>query len=294
MKICIIGGSGVIGSKFVKKFSENYNVHHTYFQNKIKTLKKGDKLDITNKKSTIDYIKKLKPNIVIHCAALANVDLCEEDKKLADKINVEGCKNIVESCKMTDSKLIFISTSFVFDGKKKEYFEKDKTSPSTYYGYTKVKGEEIIKKSGLSYLILRIDQPYCWIEDNQRMNSVLRVIETLKRKEILYEIEDWYNTPTYVPDLVFATLKLIKNNSNGIFHVVGSDFINRYDWSMYVAKKFKLDQTKIKSINSKKLDLTVKRPNINLKNLKISKEIKFKMNGIKEGVTLMKKEISNS
>lgn len=290
MKICVIGGSGVIGSKFVEGFSNDNDVYYTYFQNIIENCDNHKRLDITDKESTINYIKNLKPDIVIQSAALANVDLCETNKKLADMINIDGCKNIIEGCKITNSKIVFISTSFVFDGKKNEYFENDKTSPSTHYGVTKLRGEEIVKDSGLPYLILRTDQPYCWIKKGQRINSVLRVLSTLQEGKILYEVEDWFNTPTYVPELVSITVKLIKNNLNGIFHVVSSDFISRYEWSIRTSRIFGLDETKIKPINSEKLNLPVKRPNVNLKNWKISEKLNIKMKGIDEGIGEMKKQ----
>ena len=99
------------------------------------------------------------------------------------------------------------------------------------------------------------------------------------------------NGHTYVPDIVLATLELIKNNSKGIFHLVGPDFINRYKWSLEVAKICNLDETKINPINSKKLRLSAKRTSVNLKNSKITKEIGLKMRGITEGLISMQSEI---
>ena len=105
------------------------------------------------------------------------------------------------------------------------------------------------------------------------------------------EIKNWYNTPTYVPDLVLIISKLIKNCSEGIFHVVGPDYINRYFWSLEVAKIFNLDETKIYPIKSEKLQLHAKRTNVNLKNTKILKETGLKIKGVKEGAIAMKNEL---
>ena len=291
MKICIIGGSGVIGSKMLQFFSKNgHEVIATYNTHKILNFSKCCQLDITNLDPTINFLEKNNPEIIIHSSAITNIDLCETNKELANSVNIKGTKNIIEGCKKIKGKLIYLSTSYVFDGKKDEYFEDEEPTSSTYYGFTKLKGENAVKNSGLAHLILRTDQPYCWTEKGQHTNSVLRVIETLRAGKVLNEIEDWYNTPTYVPDLVLATSELIKNNSEGIFHLVGSDFINRYRWSIEVAKIFGLDEAKIKPINSKKLALSVKRSNVNLKNIKIKKEIDLKMKGIIEGVISMKNE----
>jgi dTDP-4-dehydrorhamnose reductase len=294
MKICIIGGSGVIGSKLVQGLiKDGHEIYFTFFQNKMSYPENGIKLDITDVESTKKFLSDLNPDIVIHTTALSNVDLCETNKILANKINIEGTKNIVEGCKITNSKLVYVSTSFVFDGKKQEYFEDDKPCPATYYGYTKLKGEELVKNSDVSYLILRIDQPYCWIESWQHTNSVLRVLKTLRSGKKLEEVVDWYNTPTYVPDFVNATSILLSKNLEGIFHIVGSNYLNRYDWALITAKKFHLNVDLIKSINSIKLELTVKRVNVNLKNQKLFKKTGIKMKGVKEGGIEMFREECN-
>lgn len=291
MKICIIGGSGVIGSKLVQWFiKNNADVYFTYYHNKIFQLKNGIKLDITDKSSIQLFLNKLNPDVVIHTAALANVDLCETDKFLADRINIEGTKNVIDGCKISNCKLVYVSTSFVFDGAKKEYFEDDETCPTTYYGHTKLEGEKLVMNSDLPYLILRTDQPYCWIESGQHTNSVLRVIETLQSEKVLREITNWYNNPTYVPDFVYAVSNLLLNKLTGIFHIVGPDFVDRYNWSLISAKIFDLNTDLIEPINSDKLELPAKRVNVNLNNQKLLDTTGVKMKGIKEGLLSMLKE----
>ena len=141
MKILVIGGSGPIGYNIVKYFSrKNQEVHFTYFKNRI-INKNSYELNITDKKKTINFIKKINPEILIHCTALAGVDLAESNHQLADSITVGGTKNIVEGCKLIKSKCIYISSSFVYSNNKKINFEDDKPLPSTYYVKTKLKSE---------------------------------------------------------------------------------------------------------------------------------------------------------
>lgn len=289
MKILVIGGSGVIGLKFVNFFLKNgEDVSFTYNKNKI-SLSNSFHLDITEKEYTLDIIKEVNPEVIIHATAVTNVDLCETNHDLATSVNVDGTSNIVEGAKITNSKIIYLSTPFVFDGKKSGYTEEDKTSPSTFYGLTKFEGEQIVIKSEIPYLILRTDQPYCWIEEWQHINSVLRVIQTLKAGKILREVQNWKNNPTYVPDLVRATYELLIKNASGIFHLVGSDFINRYDWSLKVAQEFDLDKKLIIPINSDELNLATKRVNVKLYNKKLHQKTGIQMLGIKEGLHEMKK-----
>ena len=227
MKIIIIGGSGFIGWKLKRKLELENEVIWTYFKNK-SNEKNGIYLDITDRKKVIEKITKINPDIVIHTSAITNMDSCELNEKLAEQVNFLGTQNVVEGCKIIKSKIIFISTSAVFDGSKKQYFENDMTSPVNIYGKTKSKGEKVILNSDLQYLILRIDQPYDWKEKWQHTNSVLRVIDKLSKNEKFHELIDWYNCPTYMPNIVDAVDKLISNNKNGIYHLVGSDFLNRY------------------------------------------------------------------
>jgi len=289
MKYLIIGGTGVIGYKLLQNILKKDDIVEFTFMNNKQIIKNGHELDIQDKNKTISLIKKIAPDIVINCSALTNVDLCETQKERAESINISGTENIVEGCKEANSKIVFISTSFVFDGKQR-YSENDMTSPSTFYGYTKLRGEEIVKEANLPFLIIRTDQPYCWVEQWQHTNSVIRVIESLKKNKIFNEVDDWYNVPTYVPNFVDAVMKLIQLKKEGIFHVCGSDFLNRYEWAKITAKIFHLDSNLIKSINSSSLNLPAKRINGNLSNDKLFNETGIRMVGVKEGLIEMSKK----
>tara|TARA_B100002049_G_scaffold185375_1_gene142349 strand:+ start:185 stop:1060 length:876 start_codon:yes stop_codon:yes gene_type:complete len=287
MKIFIVGGSGVIGSYFVKSFAkENSDITYTYYKNKV-SYTKGINLDVQDRDDTLKTLKKFQPDLIIIANALTGVDFCEANPSLAESINVKGTKNIVDGCKSVNSKLVFISTSAVFNGTKSEYSENDKPNPTGIYGLTKFQGEKIIQESNLPFLILRTDQPYCWKEKWQHTNSVIRVIENLEKNQQFKEVVDWYNTPTYVPDFVNATKELIQKDLEGIFHLVGSDFISRYDWSQKVADIFHLKKNLIKPIDSSELKLPVERNNIKLNNNKLLQNTGYKMAGVEEGLRKM-------
>ena len=280
-KILVIGGSGMVGYQLVKFFITNeYCVNFTY-NKKIIHDNCSVPLDIVDPIMTEKVISKFNPDIVINCAALTGVDFCETNHELADELNIQGTQNIVTACLKNSSKLVQLSTSYVFDGKKSNYTETDETSGATYYGFTKMKSEKIIKNSALEYLILRTDQPFGWTEKWQKTNSVLRVIDNMKTNGGLNEIEDWYNTPTYLKDFVLATNSLISKESTGIFHVVGPDFINRYEWAKIVCDVFNLDENKINPILSSSLNLPAKRTNIKISNKKLEKEIGINMRGVR-------------
>ena len=132
----------MLGSNIAKQLLERgYEVVITYHANEPFFEVKAHRIDISD--SLIkDIIIKEKPDWVIHTAALTNVDLCETNKELAEKINVKGTKNVIDACTAIGSKLVFVSTSFIFDGSKTSYSDEDQTSPINYYAETKAEGEE--------------------------------------------------------------------------------------------------------------------------------------------------------
>lgn len=290
MKVLITGGSGVIGSKFIRFFEgKEHEVHYTFLSNEhVIGSSVPHKLDISDRDAVVDLVKKVNPNIVIHTAALTNVDFCETNNDIAEKINVEGTRNVVDGCKGAGSKIIYISTSFVFDGKKEKFFEYDKRNAVNYYGLTKIRGENIVEKSGIPYLILRIDQPYTTTESWQKKNSVLRILENFQENKTIIEPSDWCNTPTYVENFIDVSAELIKMDKNGIYNVVGSDFLSRFEWAFKIADVFGGDKKLIQKISSGDLNLPAKRPNVHLDNLKAQKESGMRLVGVLEGMKMMR------
>lgn len=286
--ILIIGGSGFLGYYLHHGFIKNgQKTNSTYFKHKIKE-EHFHHLDVTNKKSIFKLIQEIKPDVIIYASAITGVDLCETNKDLAKAINVEGLKYTIDAVKNFKSKIVYISTSAVFDGSKKYYSETEKINPISFYGLTKSMGEELVLNSGLPYLIIRTDQPYSWKKNWHHTNSALRVIDHLNFSEKHVEISDWYNTPTYVPDFVNCTQKLLIEDCTGIFHVVGPDLMNRFDFALNVADIFNLDRNKIKSINSSELGLPAKRANVKLNNVKTFEKIGIKISNIHDGLKKMK------
>jgi|TARA_B110001454_G_scaffold211351_1_gene226909 dTDP-4-dehydrorhamnose reductase len=289
--ILIIGGSGFLGYYLHHNFIKNKQItHSTYFKHKINE-ENFHYLDIADEKETYQLIKELKPNVIIYASAITDVDLCESNHVLANTINFQGLKNIIDSIgDDLNIKIIYISTSAVFDGSKKSYLETDKTNPISYYGLTKSMGENLLINSTLPYLIIRTDQPYYWKKNWHHTNSVLRVIEKLKRGEKHNEIFNWYNSPTFVPDFINCLEQLLIQNCTGIFHVVGSDFKSRFDFAQNIVDIFELDNKQIIPINSSELKLLAKRANVKLDNNKVIEKIGIKMSNIEHGLKKMKEK----
>jgi dTDP-4-dehydrorhamnose reductase len=285
--ILIIGGSGFLGyylHQSLRKLEEK--VISTYNKTMIDE-ENFYELDVRKVDDVSKFLIKYKPRILIYAVGITDVDLCERDKKLAKAINVEGIKNIIEHIRDTGSKIIYFSTSFVFDGTKKFYLETDEPNPISYYGESKLQGEKIVQDSGLPYAIIRTDQPYGWKKDWHHTNSMLRIIEKLEKNITYNEIIDWYNTPTSIEDIVKMTRKLLENNCEGIFHIVSDDFLSRVEFAEVVVEVFGLNKNNIKKIHSDELKLSAKRPNVILKNSK-KVDLKMDISNVFEGLKKMK------
>ena len=295
MRVLVTGGTGLIGWQIVRDaLSKGNEVFYTYHNNNINSEGASAlNLDIRDRKETIKIIENVNPEIIIHTAALTNVDLCEKDKEQAVQINIEGTRNVLDGCKNVKSQMIFISSSFVFDGKKPIYHEDDARNPINYYGITKLKCEEMISSSGLDFLIIRTDQPYCWTMPWQKKSTVVRLLEELKAGQVTKVPLDWYNNPTFVDNLVEAILRLVEKNKTGIYHIVGHDFVSRYEWALTMAKIFDRNKDLVKPVKAQEIGAIAKRPNANLSNKKTESHGAIRLIGIDEGLRIMLKQLSD-
>src|SRR3989338_1141605 len=145
-KLLVTGGSGLLGAAIVYELHKYFEVYATYHNNQI-TSKHASciKLDLTNKDEAERLIEKIKPDIIIHTAAMTDVDLCELKPELAKKINVGATEHIANACKKEGIKLVHISTDYVFDGEKGNYKESDRMNPVDIYAKTKAEAEGLVK-----------------------------------------------------------------------------------------------------------------------------------------------------
>lgn len=277
MKILGTGLSGLVGSRVFELLSLKYE------------LEFSDE-DITDKDSIQKRIENSNSSLVLHLAAKTDVDGCEKDKdkgKEADawRINVLGTQNIVDSCVKSGKKLIYISTDFVFDGKKETgYTEKDSPSPINWYGKTKYEGELRVQDSNCDFLIARIAYPYRANYD-QKSDFARGLIQKIRNGDALSMITDHVMTPTYIDDIVSALDVLIKKNESGVFHIVGDGGISPYDAALVICKIFEFDKSKISK--TKREDFFQGRAprgfNLYLKNDKI-KKLGIRMKSFEEGL----------
>ena len=247
-------------------------------------------IDITNYEQSEKKIIKISPDVIILTAAMTNVDQCEVDRKLASKINVKGPLNIVKVCIKTNSKLVFLSTDFVFDGEKKRgycYKETDIPNPLSYYAKTKYKAELIIFNSGIEYLICRAAVLYGW--NKTKLNFITWILDNLKQNNQMSIITNQINSPTHVLNLAQIILKLIEKKTKGIYNTAGNCALNRYEIALKCAEVFGYNKNLIIPVDFFE-QKAIRPKNVGLDISKLKKLIgtELKIYNLEEGLIYMK------
>jgi len=254
MKVLVTGASGLVGGQLFAASSEYAETYGTYLGQKKEKL---IKLDITDAETVFSAIMKLRPDVIIHTAALTNVDYCETDRKMAWKVNVEGTKNIANVAKAVGAKLVYISTDYVFDGKYGPYSEDDAPSPINYYGTTKLEAEKITAAID-KWIIVRST----WIYDisSDPKNFVRRLIDILSQNREMKVPKDQIANPTLARYLASSIVELIRKDFNGTINIAGSTRLSKYDFAKKAAERFHLDASLIVPVTSEELAQPALRP----------------------------------
>lgn len=283
MKLFLLGGSGLVGNTILKKSLGSFDVISTYNNNKINIPNvRSIRISLPNDFNNLnDLIIKEKPDVVINTIAYSNVDFCESHKQDAYSLHVELTNRVSSICSKINSKLIFISSDYVFDGKKGSYTEDDIPNPVNYYGHTKKLAEELVLRNPKNS-VLRTSLIYGWDKQVRFLNYVLNNLRD--GKEVL-AYEDIFNSPTLIDELVESILKVAETDANGIFHVVGSSCVNRFYFAKVITRSFKMDENLVKPIKIKETQPQAKRPiNTCLNNTKARKILGIDFSTIEEGV----------
>jgi len=268
MKLLVIGGGGQLGTKIVEQAKDRFKVYATYLTRKPPLNEsKIFQVDKTNRKGILTLIEKLKPDTVVDTAALHNVDYCETHKDEAWSANVEGTRNAAEACEKYGAKMIFISTDYVFDGVKGNYLESDTVNPVNYYGFTKLKAEEVVAQTCNNYVIARPSVIYSYTPSSQResssgkpLNFAMWLTQILGNKKSVNIVTDQYSSPTLADSLGEILLKLAESRKTGIYHTAGRTRLSRYGFALKIAQKLNLDERLITPIATSQLKQVAKRP----------------------------------
>ena len=245
--LAVIGSSSMVGSRFCELASTSFNLCKA-------DLKGVVSIDITKKASVENFFKTYDFEWLILFSAFTDVDAAEKqrgDKNgLCYQINVKGTANVVDACKNSNRKLIFISTDFVFDGQNGPYSEESQPGGDldkiSWYGLTKIEAENYIRENLANFLILRIAYPYRG-RFTAKDDIAKRILRLYLKNQLYPMFSDQVITPTFIDDLFPAVKLLISSGQEGIFHLVSSRPTTPFEFAKDTVKIFGGNPNKVKS-----------------------------------------------
>ena len=191
-----------------------------------------DEMDITDRDAVMEFIKKENPEVIFHCAAWTAVDKAEEARKLCEKVNVEGTRNIVDASIECGSKIIYMSTDYVFDGTKDGvYNEDDNVNPKSVYGETKFLGEEEVRRNP-NHFITRIS----WVFGINGNNFIKTMLKLSDNHDTLSVVDDQIGSPTYTVDLARLLVDMSETDKFGTYNATNEGYVSWADFAEYIFK----------------------------------------------------------
>lgn len=293
MKILITGSNGLLGQKLVSLLKQDSSVElFATARGEDRTLHKNNytyhSLDITNKDEVLRIFRLVKPDVVIHTAAMTNVDTCELDHAACDLQNVTATEYVVHASAEVKAFLLHVSTDFIFDGSHGPLKEDEKPNPVNYYGLSKLKAEEIVQAYPHKWAIARTVLVYGIVEGMSRSNIVLWVKGSLEQGKSIQVVDDQFRTPTLAEDLAMGCTLIAKKQAQGIFNISGEEGLTPYEMAMQVADFWSLDKSLINKADSSTFTQPAKRPPITGFIIdKAKKLLGYKPHSFKEGIELL-------
>lgn len=242
----ITGANGMLGRDLMQSLEEKHVLIGATM----------DDFDITNLDLTVNFIKEIKPDIVIHSAAYTDVDGCESNVDTAFKVNSLGARNVAVACNENNAAMVYISTDYVYDGTKGQpYIEYDRTNPMSIYGKSKLAGENYVKDFLNKHYIIRTS----WLYGLNGKNFVTTMLNLGKTKDEINVVSDQMGSPTYTPDLAQAIGKLIEKQTYGTFHITNSEHCSWYDYAKEIFEIANID-IRVNPITTEELKRPAPRP----------------------------------
>lgn len=267
MKILVTGANGLLGQHLLKMLNDTtcYDILATgRGEARLPFMDTGRyhyfSLDITDGLAVADFIDRHQPTVIIHTAALTQVDECENNPIACWNTNVTATRFLISAAESIAARFIYISTDFVFDGLGGPYKETDIPEPVNYYGSSKLAAEKAVMESKLSWSIVRTVLVYGNILTGNRSNMVSWVQQNLLDGKNIKVVCDQWRTPTYVKNLADGIILVVKKNATGILHISGAEMLSPYEMAMLTANYLQLDSSRVEKVDASIFSQAGKRP----------------------------------
>ena len=287
MKVLITGAGGMLGKDVLSVLSEDCTFEIYPLDIRALPHPNAIMLDIiSDKKTVIDIIAKIDPEVIIHCAAITNVDSCEKNKELTDKLHIEATRTLA-SYKQGKTRFIYISTDSVFDGSKGNYSEEDIPNPQNYYALSKLKGEKAALESNKNVIVLRTNIfGFHTPPGNSLAEWAVKELSNNKKMNGFVDVD--FN-PLYTKQLARIIIKIIEAvGLPSIMNVASKDVVSKYDFLVKLAEVFGFKKELIGKVSVDASGLNTKRPKHTSLNISKLKKLLNEAPGIDDGIRELK------
>ena len=290
MTYLILGANGLIGQQFVKLCKgRGIDYTGTRFSREADRFRRINFLEPGSLSGVLDEIS---PRVVLNCVNLAGgVNFCEENPGPARRLHVDAIKVLVDWCVRANAVFVYFSTDYVFDGKNPPYKEDDETGPLNLYGKLKLESERYIQQKMERYIISRTTNVYGWDPETPTPNFLMYLYQTLREGKTFNTPSFLYGNPTYAEDLAKAILELIDKKQYGLFHIVGSGCINRYEWAVKFCDMAGLDKGKLIEVKSPPQNMIPRPLMSDLDTGKVRPFLNTRLHGVDDGLQLLVEEM---
>jgi dTDP-4-dehydrorhamnose reductase len=273
MRILVTGASGLLGLNLALEASQQHEVFGSVKSNAIQTTAfTVIQSDLTLPGALEKLIDGCQPEWVINCAALANLEACEANPALAEKLNSELPEKLANYVSKGGARLVHISTDAVFDGKRGSYSEDDPPNPLSLYAWTKLEGEKAVLNTDPQAIVARVNL-YGWSLSGKRSLAEF-FFNNLSTGKRIKGFTNVYFCPLFVNDLAMILLRMLERGLQGLYHVVSSECSSKYDFGVQLARLFDFEEALIEPALVSESGLKAARsPKLTLKSDKLSSEL---------------------
>ncbi len=258
LKIAITGAGGLLGSALLTS-AKRHEVYSLYNQH-APDLGSPVQVDLRNRDQLASILQRIKPDAIVHAAALTDVDRCERERDLATAVNYQATRTIAKSAHDLGAFLVYVSTDYVFDGKRGMYGESDETKPINFYGYTKLMGEQAVRKLLSDYLVVRSSAIYGSTHSPGKVNFALWVLDALRGNRPVTVAVDQFVSPTLNTNLAEMIMECLDRRLTGTLHLSGATRLSRLDFASELCRTWSSDPSFINPVEMRKINWYAPRP----------------------------------
>ena len=299
MKILVTGSNGLLGQKLTALLQQEKSVHliATAKAASVLPISNGEyyRMNISDSNEVNDIVSLTKPDVIIHTAAMTQVDQCQLEQEACLQANVHGVENIITAARNNHAHLVHVSTDFIFDGKQGLLDETAIPDPVNFYGESKLAGEKLVEESNIPWCIVRTVLVYGITQDMSRSNIVLWVKNNLEQGKSIRVVSDQWRTPTLAEDLAEGCYLAAVKKARGIYHISGTDYMSVHEIALRTARFFNLDISLISPTDSSQFTQPARRPlKTGFSVEKARKELGYKPHSFEEGLSILASQLTSS